>query len=95
MYHLYILTPEQVFFDDEVISIIVSGEQGYLGVLTNHAPLIISLRAGALVITDKNNKKSYYHASSGFLEVNRNKASIIIETIYPTDPIDIGTQGGI
>lgn len=95
MYHLQVLTPEQVVMDDEVLALIAPGEQGYLGVLTGHAPLITSLKAGVLVITDKTGKKTYYKISTGFLEVSHNKASLLVETIQSTAPIDIGTQGGI
>ncbi len=95
MYHLQVLTPEDVIFDGEVISLIASGEQGYLGVLTDHTALITSLRDGVLIITDKNNKKIYYNTSKGFLEVNQNKASIIVESATSRDPIDIGTKGGV
>ena len=95
MYHLQVMTPEQIVFDDQVIALIASGEQGYLGVLTDHAPLITSLKAGVLIITDKSKIKLYYKASTGFLEVNHNKASIIVETIQTTEPVDIGTHGGI
>lgn len=95
MYHLQVLTPEEIVFDDEVSAIIVSGEEGYLGVLTGHAALITSLKAGALVITGKNNDKFYYGISKGFLEVSKNRASIIVEAIHPTDPIALGTQGAM
>lgn len=95
MYHLQVVNPEQIIFDDEVIALIAPGANGYLGVLTGHAPLLVSLKAGILIITDKYNKKSYYKVSTGFLEVNHNKASIIVETIQPTAPVNIGIQGGI
>lgn len=95
MYHLQVLTPEEIIVDEEVIALIAPGEQGYFGVLTNHAPLIISLKPGILIITDKNNQKTYHNVSHGFLEVSHNQASIIIETIEPTAPVDIGTHGGI
>lgn len=95
MYHLQLLTPEAIFFDDEIISLIASGEQGYLGVLKDHAPLITSLKAGLLIITDKTNKKSYYSASAGFLEVNSNRASIIVETIHSIEPVNLGMQEGL
>lgn len=95
MYHLQVLTPEQIIFDGEVIALIAPGEQGYLGVLTNHAPLITSLKSGALIITDKDNQKSYYHVSTGFLEVSHNKASIIVETVESIAPVEVGTRGGI
>lgn len=95
MYHLHVLTPEQVAFDDEVISIIAPGKEGYLGVLKDHAPLITSLKGGVFIITDKSNKKHYYTVSSGFLEVSHNKASVIVDTIEATSTVDIGTEGGI
>ncbi len=95
MYHLQVLTPEEIILDDDVISLIAPGEQGYLGVLTDHAPLITSLKAGILIITDKNNIKSFYNVSKGFLEVNHSKASIIVESIQSREPIDIGVSGGI
>lgn len=95
MYQLQIMNPEQMIFDDEIIALIAPGENGYLGVLTGHTPLLVSLREGILIITDKYNKKTYYEISPGFLEVNGNKASILIETIHPTAPVDIGIQGEI
>lgn len=95
MYHLHVLTPEEIIFDDQVIALIAPGEDGYLGILTDHAPLITALKEGYLVLTDKNSKKSFYKISVGFLEVIHNKASIIVEAITPTEPVDIGTKGGI
>lgn len=95
MYRLQVMTPEETIFNDEVVDLIAPGENGYLGVLTNHAPLLSSLKAGILIITDKSKKQLYYEISTGFLEVHNNKASIIVETIQPTAPVDIGTHGGI
>jgi F-type H+-transporting ATPase subunit epsilon len=95
MYHLQVLTPEEIFFDDEVISIIAPGEQGYLGVMTDHAPLITSLKEGIFIITDKNMKKNYFDVSKGFMEINYSKVSVIVESIKPREPIDIGVSGGI
>lgn len=95
MYHLQVVTPEEVIYDDDVIALIASGEDGYLGILTNHAPILVALKKGILILTDKNKKKLYFNTSKGFLEVNHNKASIILETIEPRAPVDIGIQGGI
>ncbi len=75
-------------FDDMVHSIIAPGEMGYLGVLTDHAPLISSLKPGALIITDRNNVKHYYKVTGGFLEVNHNEASLLADEIENTGPVD-------
>jgi F-type H+-transporting ATPase subunit epsilon len=95
MYHLQVVTPEQVMFDDEITALIAPGEDGYLGVLTDHAPILVSLKEGTLIITDKHNIKSYYHVSAGFLEVNHNEASILVETIEPIAPVNLGIGEGI
>jgi len=46
MYKLAIVTPEARFYEDEVSSIIAPGSLGYLGILTDHAPLITELVLG-------------------------------------------------
>lgn len=89
MYHLQVLTPENILFDDAVISIIVPGSLGYLGVLANHVPLITSLQPGILIITDKHKSKHHFRISDGFLEVNHNQASILIDQIEKTTPINM------
>lgn len=89
MYRLQILTPEQIFFDGQVISTLAPGDKGYLGILTDHTPLIASLRAGLFIYTDTHNVKHYYKVERGFLEVNHNEVAVLVEGIYPTQPVDI------
>lgn len=84
-YHLQIFTPEQIFFDGEVLSLTAPGTDGYLGILANHTPIITSLKEGKLSITSTNHEKTYYKVSKGFLEVSHNKASIVVESIQKTD----------
>lgn len=93
MYHLQIVTPEEIFFDDQVIALIAPGIEGYLGILTNHAALITALKTGVLIITDQNKKKIFYEVSGGFLEVCHNEAFLLVDTIQPTSAHYIG--GGI
>ncbi len=95
MYHLQLITPEEIVFDSQVAAVIAPGEDGYFGVLTNHAPLLASLKKGILIITDVYNKKSYYAVSAGFLEVSHNILSVIVKSAEPTNPIDIGIGEGI
>lgn len=89
MYRLQVLTPEQVFFDDEIISLIAPGEDGYFGVLAHHAPMISALKPGIFIITDKHQKKTYYEIEEGFFEVHDNEAVVLIDQIRPTAPVDM------
>lgn len=89
-YHLQILTPEQILFDEEVYSLIAPGGDGYFGVLADHAALITTLIPGKFMITDKDHKSHYYHISYGFFEVSKNHASVLLESIEKAEPFDMG-----
>lgn len=90
MYHLQILTPENVFFDDEVEALIAPGTSGYFGILKDHAPFVTSLKEGFFVLTNKEKKKQYYKVFGGFLEVSKNQATLLVNDIQPSEPVDLG-----
>jgi len=89
MYLLSIVTPEKVFFEAEIKSLVVPGTEGYLGVLSNHAPLITALRPGRIEFRDAADKVNMMAVSGGFLEVSNNKATILAEAVERANEIDI------
>ena len=89
MFKLSIVTPEKIFFEDEVNSLIVPGSEGYLGVLSNHAPLITALKSGEIDIKDKDNNPLVLAVTGGFLEVSNNQASLLCDAAEFVDDIDI------
>ncbi len=89
MYTLTIVTPEEVIFEDEVVSIVAPGSDGYLGILTDHAPLITALVPGKLTVKDKGGKESVFSLSGGFLEVSDNAATILADAVEPEEKIDV------
>ncbi len=89
MFKLSVVTPEKVVFEKDVTSIVAPGMIGYLGVLTNHAPLITPLVPGRLEIKDTSNQKSVYFVSGGFLEVSSNVATILADAVERSSEIDV------
>jgi F-type H+-transporting ATPase subunit epsilon len=83
------VTPEKTVFEKDARSIVAPGSEGYLGVLSNHAPLITALRPGVLSVKDDKGVESFYCVSGGFLEVSSNVATILADAIETAEAIDI------
>ena len=47
-FQLQIATPEQLLVDEQVTSAQIPGQEGYMGILPGHAPLLSALKAGLL-----------------------------------------------
>jgi len=89
MFKLSAVTPEKVVFEQDVSSIIAPGTEGYLGVLTNHAPIITPLTAGRFEVKDTSGKHTEYFISGGFLEVSHNVATVLADAIEKPGEINI------
>ncbi len=80
-FHLTLVTPEKVFFDGQMRSLVAPGGAGSFGVLANHAPLISTLLPGRLVLTSPDGKKQVLSIGPGFLDVLNNEVTLVTETI--------------
>jgi len=89
MFKLSIVTPEKVFYDGDVTTLVVPGTEGYLGVLSNHAPLITALKPGRIEFRDADEKVKIVAVTKGFLEVSGNAATILCNAAEFADDIDI------
>ncbi len=76
-----ILTPEDVFFRGKVTSLTAPGEEGYLGILAHHAPLVTPLARGILTLKDEKGEERKFDIDSGFLEVSNNQVLLLVEKI--------------
>lgn len=85
---LEIVTPDRVFFSDEVDMVIVRGIEGDLAVLKNRAPLVTPLAIGkAKVVIDGNER--HCALSNGYLKVSNQKTTIISDSAEWPEEIDI------
>jgi F-type H+-transporting ATPase subunit epsilon len=79
-FRLQVYTQEKQVLDEPVTSIVVPGEDGYLGVLANHAPLICTLGDGTLTVKREMSERQM-HISGGFLEVANNRATVLADSV--------------
>lgn len=86
------VSPEKLFFNDEVGMIIVPGKDGDIGVLPNHSKLLSSLRSGRVMVYggDRQLLKSFF-VSGGFVEINPEKCILLAEEIFEMSDLDKST----
>ena len=84
-FRLEIVTPERVLVREEVDEAVVPAEDGYLGVLPGHTPLVATLRRGDLWYR-KGQDKTHLEISGGFAEVLPDRVTILAEASAPVAP---------
>jgi F-type H+-transporting ATPase subunit epsilon len=87
---LVIVTPERQLLREKAVEVQLPGENGYLGVLPGHAPLITELGIGELSYHDLAGKESAHLAIvRGFAEVLSGRVTVLAETAERAEEIDV------
>lgn len=89
MFDLAIVTPEKIFYEGEISSLVVPGSEGYLGTLTGHAPLITAVVPGRVTVKDKTGEEITMAVSHGFFEISSNKATLLVDSVEFYSDIDL------
>lgn len=80
-FHLKIVSPTKVVFDEPIDKLNVVTSAGELTILPHHTPLISTLKKdGRISVFVKGNRKDFY-ATSGVLTVKEKETIIIVEKI--------------
>src|SRR6266566_1577467 len=85
---LEIITPEKIIYQGEVDEIYVTTADGAICILPNHINLFTKLIPGELKLKISG-KEQYMAITSGFLEVNKNKVTILADYAVQADDIDV------
>jgi len=93
MFTFEVVTPERIVTREDVESLIVPGADGYLGVLADHAPMVVLLRPG-VVKYRRDAAWQRMAVSGGYLEVAAgNKAVVLAPTAERAEEIDRDRAG--
>ena len=70
---------DETLYDGEALSLTVPGAEGEMTVLSNHVPLITTLKQGTIRVREnKDSDPIYFHIENGILEINHNGATVIL-----------------
>ncbi len=83
-----LMTPYKKVLSEEVDMITATGTWGEFGILPGHAPYLTSLKIGELSYT-KDGTTFYLALNWGYLEVEHDEVTILVETAERADEIDL------
>jgi F-type H+-transporting ATPase subunit epsilon len=78
-FKLEILTPNGVIFDDDVLSVVLPGEEGEFGVLAGHASLTTLLETGVIDVEKEDKSVESIVINWGMAQVSEEKVIILVE----------------
>ena len=92
-----LVSPERLLASGEVAMVVVPGAEGDFGVLPGHAPLMSTIRPGAIAVYDQDGPapSRRIFVDGGFAEVTPEGLTILAEAATPVadiDPVRVATE---
>ena len=86
--HLDIITPEKTIYSGEVASLTVPTATGEITVLPQHMNLLTQLVPGEVILV-QDNKTQYLGVTGGFLEIAKNKATLLSDFAVRSEDVAV------
>lgn len=83
-----VVTPEKIFYSDDVDMIVFNRSDGEMGVLADHMPMVVAMEIGELRIT-KGEDTLIAAVADGFVEITDKGVTAIVDSAEWPDEIDI------
>ncbi len=87
--HCEVVSVERVVFDDDVDMVVAPGDDGMLGILPHHAPLMTALKVGELVIKRAGQEDEVIAIGGGFMEVRPDRVTVLADSAERAEEIDV------
>jgi F-type H+-transporting ATPase subunit epsilon len=85
---LEFVSPERMIAHEEVDELQLPGEEGFLGVLPGHTPMLVALKVGPMWYR-KGTEKFYSFVGFGFAEILPDRVTILARIAEKADDIDL------
>ena len=87
--HVEVVSAEEQIFSGEAKFVALPGENGELGILPRHTPLITRIKPGAVRIErDDNGEEEFVFVAGGILEVQPNAVTVLSDTAIRGKDLD-------
>jgi len=86
--HCDIVSAEAEIFSGEAAMVVVTGEEGELGIAPRHAPLLTRLKPGQVRVMLPEGGEEFYYISGGLLEVQPHVVTVLSDTALRAGDLD-------
>ena len=89
-----LVSPERILFSGPVAQVVVPGEDGDMTILANHAPVMTTLRAGIVAVSEDKGAAKRLYVRGGFADVTAAGLTILAEQAIPVEEINLDKLAG-
>jgi F-type H+-transporting ATPase subunit epsilon len=86
--HVDVVSAEANIFSGEAKFVALPGENGELGILPRHTPLITRIKPGSVRIEKADGQEEFIFVAGGILEVQPNKVTVLADTAMRGHDLD-------
>jgi F-type H+-transporting ATPase subunit epsilon len=87
--HVDVVSAEESIFSGEAKFVALPGENGELGIMPRHTPLITRIKAGAVrILRADNNEEEFVFVAGGILEVQPGSVTVLADTAIRGKDLD-------
>ena len=91
---LEIVSPDKLLLSQPVDMAVIPAAEGDMGVLPNHAPMIVLLRGGTITLHEGGQPTARLYVSGGFAEITPERCTVLADEAIPVAEVSrsIGEQ---
>jgi F-type H+-transporting ATPase subunit epsilon len=82
-----VVSPERLLLSAQVDLAEIPGEEGDMGILEGHAPMIVQLRGGVIRITGGDGGTQQFFIAGGFAEVTPERTAVLADEAVPLEEL--------
>jgi len=86
--HLDVVSAEESLFSGRVSHLQVSGQEGELGIMPGHTPLLTPIKPGMVKMVKQYGDEEVFYISGGFLEVQPGGVTVLADTAIRGQDLD-------
>ena len=87
-FEVSLVTPEGAAYEGEAEMLIVPGDDGEIGILARHAPLVAMLKAGSTRVHVHENEVLEFATGPGFFKVEQDRALALVDDAIDVRQVD-------